>query len=217
MPATSRRRERERDRHRREILEAARKLFVEQGYENTTMLQVARRADFAVGTLYNLFAGKEDLYEALMLEAFRAAHQRIRDGILPPGNAIDRIERVIDATTELFFEYRELSLLFFSRTACPACTQRFTLKGEALALHQENSRLIEEIFRGGIEKGLFIDLPPRLLAASLQGLSNAIFAEVMAGTKKYTAGEIADCRKRVFLDAVRLKPRIRLDAGRRET
>jgi AcrR family transcriptional regulator len=215
MPATSRRRERERDRHRREILEAARKLFVEQGFESTTMAQVAERAEFAVGTLYNLFAGKEDLYEALMLEAFRAAHQRIREAILPPGNAVDRIERLIDTTTELFFEYRELSLLFFSRTSCHVCAQRFALKGEALALHHENGRLIEEVFRGGIEKGLFVDMPPRMLAASLHGLSHALFAEVISGTKKYTVKEVAELRKRVFLDAVRVKPRIRLDAGRR--
>lgn len=214
MPATSRRRERERDRHRREILEEARSLFVERGFENTTMAQVAERAEFAVGTLYNLFAGKEELYEALMLEAFRAAHQRIRDAILPPGNAVDRIERLIDATTELFFEYRELALLFFSRTSCHVCAQHFTLKGEGLAIHQENSRLIEEVFRGGIEKGLFLDMPPRMLAAALSGLSHAIFAEVIAGTKKYTPREVADYRKRTFLDAVRVKPRIRLNAGR---
>ncbi len=213
MPAPSRRRERERERHRREILEVARSLFLEQGYETTTMAQVAEKAEFAVGTLYNLFANKEDLYEALMLEAFRTAHENIRQAILPPGNAIDRIERLIDATTELFFEYRELSLLFFSRTSCYACAQRFELKGEALALHQENTRLIEEVFRGGIEKGVFLDAPPRMLAMSFQGITHAIFTEALSGTRKYTSRDLSTWRKRIFLDSVRIKPRIRLDAA----
>jgi AcrR family transcriptional regulator len=47
------RRERERLARRREILEAARKVFAARGYEGSTLDEVAREAEFAKGTLYS--------------------------------------------------------------------------------------------------------------------------------------------------------------------
>jgi len=59
------RRDRERDNHRREILEAAERVFVSKGYEAATVEEIAREAEFAVGTLYNFFEGKEALFLAV--------------------------------------------------------------------------------------------------------------------------------------------------------
>lgn len=46
---------------RNAILEAARALFTTDGYEQTTIAQVARRAGVAVGTVYLYFKNKSDL------------------------------------------------------------------------------------------------------------------------------------------------------------
>lgn len=48
------------------ILNAAAELFAEQGYANTTVVQIAERADAAVGTLYQFFTNKEDILKALV-------------------------------------------------------------------------------------------------------------------------------------------------------
>ena len=56
------RKERERERHRREMLEAAERVFVRKGYHDATVEEIAQEAEFAVGTLYNFFKGKDDLY-----------------------------------------------------------------------------------------------------------------------------------------------------------
>ena len=48
------------------VLTAAAALFGQKGYENTTMAEVARLADVAVGTLYKLFPSKEALKYALL-------------------------------------------------------------------------------------------------------------------------------------------------------
>jgi AcrR family transcriptional regulator len=48
------------------ILNAASELFAEAGYANTTVVQIAARADAAVGTLYQFFTNKEDILKALV-------------------------------------------------------------------------------------------------------------------------------------------------------
>ncbi|TXT67534.1 MAG: putative TetR family transcriptional regulator [Promethearchaeota archaeon] len=68
--STMTRKERERERHRIEILTAAEKLFLEQGYDDTTMKEIARKAEFSKGTLYNYFDSKKDLYLAIGTKAY---------------------------------------------------------------------------------------------------------------------------------------------------
>jgi AcrR family transcriptional regulator len=53
--------------HRAEILAAAEALLVERGLDGTTMEDIARKSEFAVGSLYRFFASKEELVEALVI------------------------------------------------------------------------------------------------------------------------------------------------------
>jgi AcrR family transcriptional regulator len=48
------------------ILNAASELFADAGYANTTIVQIAARADTAVGSLYQYFTNKEDILKALV-------------------------------------------------------------------------------------------------------------------------------------------------------
>ena len=52
------RRERGRLLQRREILDAALKLFSEKGYHNVSIHEIAKEAEFGIGTLYKFFANK---------------------------------------------------------------------------------------------------------------------------------------------------------------
>jgi AcrR family transcriptional regulator len=47
------------------LLEATRRCLTRKGYEGTTVRDIATEAGVAIGTLYNYFASKEDLIEAL--------------------------------------------------------------------------------------------------------------------------------------------------------
>lgn len=49
------------------ILEAANDLFLRQGYHGTSMRQIAREAGIALGGIYNHFASKEAIFEAVFL------------------------------------------------------------------------------------------------------------------------------------------------------
>lgn len=54
------------ERTRQAIEEAAYELFLEQGYSATSMRQLAERAGLAVGGIYNHFASKDEIFEAII-------------------------------------------------------------------------------------------------------------------------------------------------------
>ncbi|WP_034761590.1 TetR/AcrR family transcriptional regulator [Rossellomorea vietnamensis] len=54
------------EQRRSNLLKAAREVFCEHGYENTTMKHVMERAGVSRGGLYQYFENKEDLFEALI-------------------------------------------------------------------------------------------------------------------------------------------------------
>jgi AcrR family transcriptional regulator len=56
------------------ILQAAHDLFIMQGYHGTSMRQIAKHANLALGGLYNHFPSKEQVFEAVFL-AFHPYHE----------------------------------------------------------------------------------------------------------------------------------------------
>lgn len=76
MPSTSSstdlsRRERERQMRRRAMLDAAESVFAEKGYARATLDEIADRAEFGKGTLYNYFeGGKEEILYAIFDQTY---------------------------------------------------------------------------------------------------------------------------------------------------
>jgi AcrR family transcriptional regulator len=61
------RREREKLVRRQEMLDAAKTIFAEKGFDGATIEEIAVRAQFGKGTLYNYFGGgKEDILRAIL-------------------------------------------------------------------------------------------------------------------------------------------------------
>jgi AcrR family transcriptional regulator len=81
------RRERERAARGREIIDAAQELFFSKGFENTTMDEIAERAEFGKPTLYAYFKSKEEILfhvhmrgHALKMDMLREASEKGRNG-----------------------------------------------------------------------------------------------------------------------------------------
>jgi AcrR family transcriptional regulator len=69
MNAITRRR-RHKEELRRVILDAARNIFVHQGYENFSMRKLAEEIEYSPGSVYLHFKNKEELFECLVEESF---------------------------------------------------------------------------------------------------------------------------------------------------
>ena len=64
------RRQREKENIRSRILEEARLLFFEKGYDNASIRNIAERIEYSVGTIYLYFKDKDSIFHALQLEGF---------------------------------------------------------------------------------------------------------------------------------------------------
>jgi AcrR family transcriptional regulator len=56
------------------IEDAAIELFMEQGYHATSMRQIAERAGLALGGIYNHFASKDEIFEAIIVDKHPYKH-----------------------------------------------------------------------------------------------------------------------------------------------
>src|SRR5215211_4746468 len=62
------------------IEDAALELFLEQGYHATSMRQIAKRANHPLGGIYNHFANKEEIFEAIIID--KHPYKRILPALL---------------------------------------------------------------------------------------------------------------------------------------
>jgi AcrR family transcriptional regulator len=62
---------------RRQILDGARAVFLSQGFDGTSMGEIARAAGVSKGTLYVYFENKEQLFEAIVHEQCAAQAEQI--------------------------------------------------------------------------------------------------------------------------------------------
>src|SRR5258707_3943867 len=84
------RQERDREAVRRSILDAARDLFVTEGYHNVSIRKIAERIEYSPAAIYGYFPSKGDIFFALAEEGVRllgdprAEPTRARLEKLPP-------------------------------------------------------------------------------------------------------------------------------------
>lgn len=109
------RRARERTETRQLILDAAREMFVKDGYEATTMRAIAERIEYTPTAIYHHFRNKQELFIELSRADFlslAAAFQRIGK-IEDP---IERLRRLATAYIEFALEHpMQYQLLFMTR------------------------------------------------------------------------------------------------------
>jgi AcrR family transcriptional regulator len=87
------RRAREKANIREEILEAARSLFVKEGYEHVSIRKIAEKIEYAPGTIYLYFRDKAEILERLCEETFAKLAQKMHAINADPSNPLDGLRR----------------------------------------------------------------------------------------------------------------------------
>ncbi|HPS94158.1 MAG TPA: TetR/AcrR family transcriptional regulator [Deltaproteobacteria bacterium] len=168
------RREREKERQRQEMLEAALSLFSDKGYHNVTMHEIAGKAEFAIGTLYKFFKNKEDLYRELMLEKSGEFHAAVREAIDGQGDEVEKLRNYVKTIGEVFRAHVPAIRLYFSETHGASFNMMAGLDSELRKRHEEFLQNLTSVFAGGIQKNRFQRISdPYYLAISLDGIISA--------------------------------------------
>lgn len=94
--------------NRAAILKAARTLFGEMGYSETTVRDIIRRTSLASGTFYNYFRGKEEIFTALRDETAQQVRPRLREERIAATSFVDFIHRTFRSFFEIIDANRDL-------------------------------------------------------------------------------------------------------------
>ncbi|OBH40184.1 TetR family transcriptional regulator [Mycobacterium mantenii] len=94
---------------RQRIIVAAMRCVAEKGYSRATIREIARTAGVTSASLYNYFPNKTELINAAIAARTEIALPRLRRAAEQPGDAVDRIEAVLDESGRLMREYPDLA------------------------------------------------------------------------------------------------------------
>jgi AcrR family transcriptional regulator len=139
------RHERDREAVSRAILDAARELFVKEGYQNVSIRKIAERIEYSPAAIYSYFPSKDDIFFALAEEGFRL----LGDPAQAPQHAELRQLEPLDRLRSLFWrlyvfscEYPQYFALMFIDRSVPRISREY----ERFAFARQIKRnLIEEI------------------------------------------------------------------------
>jgi len=183
------RQERDREAVRRAILDAARDLFVSEGYHNVSIRKIAERIEYSPAAIYGYFPSKDDIFFALAEEGFRLLGDHgATDKQAPP--ALDPLERVRAVFWRLYEFSREhpqyFALMFVDRSV-----PRISREYERFAFAREMKRHVVEEIQACIDAGV---LPAALNpAVAMRTLTVGLLGvAVMSLSERLAPGENVD-------------------------
>lgn len=205
------RKERERLRHRQEILSAALELFAAKGFHNVSMQEIAAAAEFATGTLYNFFPSKEDLFFELLLATAEESLGLVMPALEGPGDERQRLSQFIRLHELIAKEQAtgiRLYLLECRSRHLPQ--QKVETRKKEIDAHVYDG--LARVIASGVRKGLFNKIDPQIAAQCLSASLQAITLSAVEDSQ--TADLPAKLKK---VEALFFKGLVKSSGGKRET
>ena len=112
---TINKRRRANDKYQR-ILEAAIKVFAEQGFFQSTIAQVAREAGVADGTIYLYFKNKDDILVQFFNYKTKQVFSGFREEVNKGQNAVEKLRNLVRRHLAEFQRDRNMAILYQSET-----------------------------------------------------------------------------------------------------
>ena len=156
------RQERDREAVRRSILDAARELFVSEGFHNVSIRKIAERIEYSPAAIYGYFPSKDDIFFDLAEEGLRllgdpgAVREDPRFKDAPP---LDRVRAMFRRLYEFSREQPQYFALIFVDRSVPRISREY----ERFAFARNRKQHIVEALQACVDAG---ELP--------QGLNTAV-------------------------------------------
>ena len=97
------------DRRKRinKILNAARKMFLKRGYENTTIRDICKQSRLSNGAVYFYFSSKDDIYACIYEESFRLLIDSLNRAITHKTTPLNKIEAYLKSYLSFYIEHND--------------------------------------------------------------------------------------------------------------
>ena len=184
------RREREKLDHRREVLAGALQLFSEHGFHNVSTQQVAEKSNFSIGSLYNYFKNKEDIYRTLLDELANTFHEAVAEALAEGHDEVEKLRRYVKTMGSVFGENLVFIRLYHRETAGVSANPNAGFDDTIRVRHAEFLQVLSGIMADGMESGAFRRIAePCLLAVALDGIVSAMMLPSLEDPENMTIPE----------------------------
>jgi AcrR family transcriptional regulator len=198
------RKEREKVRHKEEILKAALNLFSSKGFHNVSMQDVAAESEFAVGTLYNFFQSKEQLFTELLNDCAGKIYEILWPILQTQLPENEKIRAFIKAHIKLIEDNIEFIKFYVSEYGT-LTTVPIVATEKAEKTKTELYAKLEETIKSGIRKNIFRCVDAKIATMSL---SSTLQSFILESSKNFVKAEIEDGLAKIehlFLDTLLLR------------
>ncbi len=160
------------------LIAAATNVFAEAGYHGASIRDIARRAGFSVGGVYQFFPGKDELYLAVLDQGW----QRLKADVgaaMAMGGTLAQLAALTRVLVENYECHRGLwQILAGEQAAFPAAFKQRLLK--RLTSHVGHMRsLIAGVIRRGVEERVFRPAEVDLLTSAYGGIVRQCLDDAM--------------------------------------
>jgi len=197
------RKKREFNMRRAEILKQAEKVFATKGFHNVTVAEIANASGFSIGSLYQFFEGKENLYTTMISEKLDLMYADIRKTTNAAKDITDKIEVLIDAHLQFIEKNKDFCRLFIKGENAALSEAMALLRQKLIDDYFKHITFIENLLKDGIRKGLLRALPPHDMASALFHLIRASSMEWMLVSSKESFSSKKGFILDIFLNGVK--------------
>jgi AcrR family transcriptional regulator len=169
------RKEREYRSRREDILKSAERVFAQNGFYNTTVAEIAKESEFAIGTLYQFFKNKEELYYTMMIEKFDLLHITLKREVDANKKFLQKLNSLVETVLSFIEQNVDFFLIFTWELNVLKPNMENKLKKQFITKHFAYMKLISDVIKQGLHKGVLKDGNVDDLSSALLGMMN-IFA-----------------------------------------
>jgi AcrR family transcriptional regulator len=182
---------------------AAERVFATKGFSATKMADIAGEAGVGVGTLYNYFANKQEIFEAIFLtrsNQFAAALDHATAGLLP----LEQLTIIIRTSMQFVEDHGALFAMFFERGGIGELDIG-RLGGNVIdELYQDFLRRLEDAISAAVKDGVLRDdIPIPSMVAMLAGARNGAIYAWLKGRRRGRVAESAENLLTLFMSGAR--------------
>jgi TetR/AcrR family fatty acid metabolism transcriptional regulator len=190
---------------RRQIIEAAIRVFSRNGFYNSKVSQVAREAGVADGTIYLYFKNKDDLLIQVFLDTMELILSRQEVALAGVSDPVEKLERFIRVHFDVVETSPALAEVITVELRQSSKFMRATEMREFGRYLGIIARIVEEGQRAGVFDRF---LEPRRVARALFGILDELALEWAISKRPGPAMGSADLVIHLMIDGLRVRPPI---------
>jgi TetR/AcrR family transcriptional regulator len=153
------------------ILDAARKVFVQHGFDGTTMQMISDESGINKALLHYYYRSKDRLFEAVFIEAFSKMIPNLMKIFTSESDLFDKIRSFVDAYISALLQYPQIPLFILHELKRNPDRIVELIKSTGI-----NPDIILHFIKLEIKKGTITAIDPQQLLVNMMGLCIFPFA-----------------------------------------